>query len=335
MSHNRRRLSQVAAGTGAVALLVAGCGGARVGASTGPGAGGAAAGNLRCGQINLAMNDWVGYTADGAVYSYVAEHSMGCTVKQIPLAEQVSWQGFSTGQVDLILENWGHADLAKKYITQQKVAVDLGANGNIGQIGWFVPPWMVTKYPGILDWKNLNKYASLFKTSESGGQGELLDGDPSYVTNDAALVKNLHLNYKVVVGGSEAALITSFRQAQTHKTPLLAYFYSPQWFLSEVDLKKVSLPKYTPGCDANLKTITCDYPTDQLNKVAATAFATKNPAGFLLAKAFNWTNQDQDVVAKYIAEDKMTPAAAAAKWVKANRTIVNNWLLGIPGAKPL
>ena len=42
----------------------------------------------------------------------------------------------------------------------------------------------------------------MFKTSESGGKGQLLDGDPSYVTNDEALVKNLDLDYKVVVGGA-------------------------------------------------------------------------------------------------------------------------------------
>ena len=71
---------------------------------------------------------------------------------------------------------------------------------------------MAEKYPDITDWKNLNKYADLFKTSESGGKGQLLDGDPSFVTNDEALVKNLNLNYKVVVGGSEAALIQAFRE---------------------------------------------------------------------------------------------------------------------------
>ena len=65
---------------------------------------------------------------------------------------------------------------------------------------------MVKKYPDITNWKNLNKYASLFKTSESGGQGQLLDGDPGFVTNDEALVKNLKLKYKVVFAGSEAAL---------------------------------------------------------------------------------------------------------------------------------
>ena len=58
---------------------------------------------------------------------------------------------------------------------------------------------MAKKYPDITDWNNLNKYADMFKTSESGGKGQLLDGDPSFVTNDEALVKNLNLNYKVVV----------------------------------------------------------------------------------------------------------------------------------------
>lgn len=334
MKNSRLRFIPVAAAAAAIALSVAGCGGARVGGTTG-GGGGAVAGNFRCGQVNLAMNDWVGYTADAAVYTYVAEHGLGCTVKQTPLAEQVAWQGFSTGQIDLVLENWGHPDLVTKYITQQKIAVDLGPTGNIGQIGWYVPPWMVKAYPGILDWHNLNKYASLFRTSESGGKGQLMDGDPSYVTNDAALVKNNHLNFKVVYAGSEAALITSFRQAQAHRQPMIGYFYSPQWFLSEVPLRKVSLPPYKTGCDTNPQTIKCDYPTYDLNKVAAARFAKQNPAGFLLAKAFHWTNADQNTVAKYIAQDKMSPAAAAEKWVKAHPAIVNGWLLGIPGAKQL
>ena len=61
----------------------------------------------------------------------------------------------------------------------------------------------------------------MFKTSESGGKGQLLDGDPSYVTNDEALVKNLKLNYKVVVGGWRPRLIQSFKSAEKNKTPLL------------------------------------------------------------------------------------------------------------------
>ena len=113
----------------------------------------------------------------------------------------------------------------------------------------------------------------MFKTSESGGKGQLLDGDPSYVTNDEALVKNLKLNYKVVVGGSEAALIQSFKTAEKNKTPLLAYFYEPQWFFSEMKLVKVNLPAYKDGCDADAAKVNCDYPPYTLNKLIATKFA--------------------------------------------------------------
>ena len=201
--------------------------------------------------VDIAVNPWVGYEANAGVIGTLLEQELGFKVEYKELAEQVSWEGFETGEVDAIVENWGHEDLAQTFITDKGVAVDAGQTGVQGVIGWFVPPWMVAEYPDITDWNNLNKYAELFRTSESGDKGQLLDGDPSYVTYDVALVKNLDLNYEVVVGGSEAALIESFRKAEQNKTPLLAYFYSPQWFLNEVDLVRVNLPPYTAGCDAD------------------------------------------------------------------------------------
>ena len=279
-----------------------------------------------CGQINMAMNDWVGYTADAAVVTYVAEKNLGCKVNQKALKEEIAWQGFASGQIDVIMENWGHQDLVKKYIDTQKVAVDGGLTGNLGQIGWYVPPWMAKKYPDITDWKNLNKYADMFKTSESGDKGQLLDGDPSFVTNDEALVKNLKLNYKVVYAGSEAALIQAFRTAQQNQTPVIGYFYSPQWFLSEVPLVKINLPPYTDGCDADAAKVACDYPDYKLDKIMATKFADSGSSGAALIKNFHWTNDDQNLVAKYITADKMTPESAAKKWVDANQDKVNAWL---------
>ncbi len=255
-------------------------------------------------------------------------NKLHCTVKVSHINEQVSWQGFGSGQIDAILENWGHDDLVAKYITQQKVAQDAGQTGLKGIIGWYVPPWMAQKYPDITDWKNLNKYASMFKTSESGGKGELLDGDPSYVTNDEALVKNLHLNFKVVQGGSEAALITSFRSAQQNKKPLLAYFYEPQWFFNEVPLVKVNLPAYTPGCDSNAAKVACDYPPYNLNKIVATKFATSGSPAYTVVKNFTLTNEQQNTVSKYIAVDKMTDDAAAAKFFAANPSVETQWLQG-------
>ncbi|HEX8509070.1 MAG TPA: glycine betaine ABC transporter substrate-binding protein, partial [Propionibacteriaceae bacterium] len=207
----------------ATALLLTACGGSSVNTAQ-PAADSSGGSVAACPPFSMAMNAWVGYTASASVVSHVAKDKLGCTVNQKDLNEQVAWQGFESGEIDVIIENWAHQDLKKKYIETAKVAEVAGKNGNVGQIGWFVPPWMAEKYPDILDWQNLNKYADLFKTGESGNKGQLLDGDPAFVTNDAALVKNLGLNYEVVYSGSEAALITAFRDAEKNKKPMLGYF---------------------------------------------------------------------------------------------------------------
>jgi glycine betaine/proline transport system substrate-binding protein len=43
-------------------------------------------------------------------------------------------------------------------------------------------------------------------------------------------------------------------------------------------------------------------------------------------KRFSWSNQDQEIVAKWIAGDHMNPDKAGQKWVKANQAKVNKWL---------
>ncbi|MBC9731240.1 ABC transporter substrate-binding protein [Streptomyces sp. TRM68367] len=310
-----------AAGLAVLGLTLTACGGAKVGDNS-AGSGGSG----KCGTFNLAINPWVGYEADAAVVAYVAQHDLGCTVNKKDLKEEIAWQGFGTGEVDAVLENWGHEDLKKKYITEQKTAVDAGPTGNKGLIGWYVPPWLAKAHPDITDWKNLNKYAAKFKTSESDGQGQLLDGDPSYVTNDEALVKNLKLNFKVVYAGSETALIQAFRNAEKNKQWMIGYFYEPQWFTSEVPLVKVKLPPYKAGCDADPAKIACDYPVYNLDKIVSAKFAKSGSPAYDLVKKFHWTNDDQDTVAKYIAVDKMSPEAAAKKWVEANRAKVDAWL---------
>ncbi|KOX03368.1 glycine/betaine ABC transporter substrate-binding protein [Streptomyces sp. NRRL B-1140] len=311
-----------AAGLAVLGLTLTACGGAKVGDDSAAGSGSSG----KCGTFNLAINPWVGYEANAAVLAYVAEHDLGCKVEQKDLKEEIAWQGFGTGEVDAVVENWGHDDLKKKYITEQKTAVEAGPTGNKGLIGWYVPPWLAKAHPDITHWKNLNKYASKFKTSESGGKGQLLDGDPSYVTNDEALVKNLKLDFKVVYAGSETALIQAYRNAEKNKQWVIGYFYEPQWFLSEVPLKKVGLPEYKEGCDADAEKVACDYPVYELDKIVSAKFAKSGSPAYDLVKKFSWTNDDQNTVAKYIAVDKMAPEAAAKKWVEANRDKVDAWI---------
>ena len=277
------------------------------------------------GTVQMMINQWVGAAANVAVAQCLLQQ-MGYVVKTNTLAEEVAWQGFATGEVDVILENWGHPDLEKKYITDEKLASDVGLNGVTGIIGWYVPGWMVDKYPDITDWHNLNKYADLFKTSESGAKGQFLGADPTFVQYDEALIANLGLNFKVTFSGSEAATITAFQQADKNKTPLIGYFYDPQWLLNEIKLVQVKLPPYTAGCDADLKKVACDYPPYALNKIVRTKWFASGGAAATFIKNFSWKNSDQNEVADAITNGNMTPEAAAMKWIDAHPDTWKAWM---------
>jgi glycine betaine/proline transport system substrate-binding protein len=276
--------------------------------------------------VRIAINPWVGAEANVAVVKRLLEDKLGYTVTATPLAEEVAWAGFETGEIDVILENRGDTDLEKTYITDKGIAQAAGLNGVQGTIGWYVPEWLAIQYPDIVDWDNLNKYAELFKTSESGDQGQFLASDPTFVSNDMALIKNLDLDFKVVYSGSEAATITAFQQATEQKSPLIGYFYEPQWLHSKIELVRVKLPEWTEGCDAERDAVACDYPLHEFNKVVSTSFAENGGDAYTLVKNFSWTNDHQNAVAGYLANDKMTADEAGDMWIAENEVTWSAWM---------
>ena len=326
---HRSGLARLIAGIVALGLVLAACSTGSGGSAAPPSvAGGSPAASPagEKGTVTIAINPWVGAEANVAVVKSLLEDKLGYTVTATPLAEEVAWPGFETGEIDVILENWGHPDLEKTYITDKGVAQDAGLNGVDGIIGWYVPEWMATDHPDIVDSANLNKYADLFKTSESGDQGQFLASDPTFVTNDEALIKNLDLDFKVVYSGSEAASITAFQQATEQKTPLIGYFYDPQWVHSKIKLVQVKLPEWTDGCDADPNTVACDYPLYKLNKIVATEFAETGGDAYTVVKNFQWTNADQNLVADYITNQGMTADEAGDKWVADNEAVWSAWM---------
>ena len=317
-----RTVGRLRAAVAAVTVLaLAGCAGSSASLVAPPGVP-----EIPCGKVTIAVNPWVGYAANVAVVSYLLKHELGCEVAEKDLNENDSWKGMAAGGIDVILENWGHDDLKKKYIDDARVAVELGLTGNKGVIGWYVPPWMAKTYPDIRKWQNLNEYADMMKTAKSGGKGQFLAGDPTFVTNDAALLKNLKLNYNVVYAGSEDKLIAAFRKAETKKTPLIGYFYEPQWLLSEIKLVHIPLPVYRPGCDANPKTVACDYQPYDLDKIGRKQFVDSGTPAAELVKNFSWSNDDQNAVARDLTVRKLSRDDAAKRWLDANQDVWEKWL---------
>ncbi|MFF1839361.1 ABC transporter substrate-binding protein [Streptomyces sp. NPDC058231] len=319
----RARVRTLAAVASAAALLaVTGCGAADMTKQASPFA---APAGIKT--VTLSVQSWVGAQADVAVARQLLEDELGYRVDLVQTDEVPAWDALSQGRVDAIMEDWGHPDQEKLYVHDKKTIVPGGDLGVTGHIGWYVPKYWADRHPDVTNWKNLDKYADELRTPESGNKGQLMDGSPSYVTNDAALVKNLGLDYKVVFAGSEAAQITQIQQFAKEKKPFLSYWYQPQWLFNEVPMVEVKLPAHTEKCGAkDPKAIDCAYPTTPLQKYLNADFADRGGAAAAFLKKFHWSEKDQNEVSELIASEKLTPEQAARHWIGTHPGTWKQWL---------
>jgi glycine betaine/proline transport system substrate-binding protein len=301
-----------------VVLAIAGTATARTGAS--------------CGTVTLNEQAWAGSTANTYVAKYVLEKMVGCKVKLTNIAEIPVYEAMAKGKVDAVLEDWQHVDQYKQYVTKQKTAVLEGSNGVNGHIFWAIPDYLMKQHPEFKTWKGLKGKESLFKSPESGSQGMFLGGDPSYVQKDQQLIQALGLNFKFVSVGAEPAQVARWTQLVKQKKPVLFYWYTPQYLNVQYHLVEVQLPKRFKGCKDDAKAggdpkqYACAYDTYPLNKVFSAKFAKGGSPAVAVLKRWQWSNDDQNTVATWIAGQHMKPDKAAEKWVKANMAKVNAWL---------
>jgi len=277
--------------------------------------------------IVLANNSWEGSVANNVVAQYVIEKKLGYNVNLLTIDEIPAWPAMVQGKVSAVMEVWGHSPLYAQYVKGNHKVLNAGLEGPGGNIGWYVPTYLVAQHPELKTWKGVQKDWKLFVTPQSSPQGQFLDGSPSYVTNDQALVTNLKINLKVVFAGTEAAQLTEIESDYKAKKPVIFYWYTPQYQNAIYKFSQVQLPPFTASC-AKLKPaqINCAYPPYPLYKVMAATLPKQAPTVAAFIQRFNWTADDQNSVAYDLAVKHMSNTAAAAAFVASHQSLVNSWL---------
>jgi len=309
----RRRMLAVPALLG---LLLVACGG---------GGGGADAADV----VNIAANPWPGSYANAHVAAVILQRELGLDVRIVEIDENAQWAGLDDGSIDASLEVWpsGHADNVATYIDELGTVEDGGPLGAVGQIGWFIPTYVLDAYPAMTSWEGLRGAEGVFATTETRTSGRFLAADPSFVQFDDAIIRNLGLDLVVVQSGSEAAQLATVEAAIGRREPVLFYFYTPHWLHARHELTMVELPAWTEACEAlPAAQRDCGYPEDILFKAFHAGLAARLPEAHALLSALRLTNADQDAITFAMDVEGASPDAAARAWVDANEAVWRAWL---------
>ena len=267
--------------------------------------------------IQLIANPWNGSAANIAVAAQLLEH-IGYDVEVTDLDENAQWSAINTGELHASLEVWpsGHGQNRIDFIDNPDGnVVDAGLLGPIGKIGWWMPAYMVDEYPALATAEGFQdpELAGLFATAETGDLGQILHGDPSWVTFEQDIIDDLGLHLEIVYAGSEEALLAAFDGAFARNDPVLSYFWTPHSAFNTFDLVELELPPEY-------------YGSEDLFKIAWSGLEDGAPAAWELLHNFNYTTADQVTMLAAIEGAGKSVDEAAADWIAANEATWSAWI---------
>jgi glycine betaine/proline transport system substrate-binding protein len=283
--------------------------------------------------LEIAVNPWTGSAVNANVAKILLERELGYTVELVEIDENTQFPALASGSLDASLEVWpsGHAADIQRYIEGRRGGplrdggiVDGGELGLIGNIGWWVPDYLVEERPELARYEGL-------RGNEDAVGGEFLAADPTFVSYDEEIIENLGLDLDLVFTGSEEALIKRLNRALAREEPVLTYFYEPHWAHRRFDLTEVQLPAFDEDCEEAARErdgegYDCDYANDVLFKAFWLGLEDKAPAAFRFLSRFRYTKDDQQEIAFMVDSEGVPMPEAAQRWIEENPDVWRPWL---------
>jgi len=283
------------------------------------------------GVLKTAVNDWTGGAVMCEIIHRILETELDYKIKRIVMPSGPGRdEGIRAGDLDYGCELWpSYSTTIQKYVTEyggDGSMLKFSDAGVIGVSSYYVPKYLVegddALAPDLKTWENMNQYADLFKTLETGDKGRLL-GCPaaSWQCEDTKRMELLELNYAAVELGSEAAHWAEMQAAYKRKEPFIAYAWEPHWIHAALDLVKVELPEHSDD-----KWPATGWAEDVTFNYGNPEFAKNHPKVVELIKNFRLTNEMQAPLILAVDVDGREMSDVVDEWLAANEDTWKAWM---------
>lgn len=284
--------------------------------------------------IKLAMNEWTSQNLLTQIAGRLLQ-KMGYNVEYVTVGYTTQVTPLSTGDVTASMEVWevNVGEGFQPMVEKGELEV-LGSNGLEGGGGWVYPAYAEKLCPGLPAYEALRKCADAFATPETMPQGRLIDFPPEWGNmHTGDRLKALGIDFKMVSGGSEGAMLSELRAAVNSGKPALVYFWWPHPIFKELDLKVVEQPKYEDACYTDPKwgpnpemTYDCGEAPGRILKVVWPGMKEKWPAAHRLMQAFKFGNEEDIALSYSIESGRKKLDDVADEWIAEHKAVWESWI---------
>jgi len=293
--------------------------------------GSAMAASAADGPIKIAINEWTGQHLSAHIAGAVLKE-MGHDVEFVTAGAVPQFAAIAEGSLHFNPETWSNnvGDIYPKAVEAGDIVV-VGDLGLTPSEGWFYPPYMEEKCPGLPAYEALYDCAQAFAAAETFPKGRLITYPADWGTRSKDLVATLDMPFQAVPGGSEGAMVAEMKSAVASEQPMIMMFWEPHWVHAEIDLNLVKWDKATADCESGpeqKRGDACGFAQAKINKIVSSDFEKEFPRAFAFISNYELTNGVQNALIKKVDNDGMSVEEAVEEWMNDNESTWKGWTSG-------
>lgn len=271
--------------------------------------------------IRIAINEWTGQQLSAHIVGGILT-ATGHEVEYVVAGTVPQWSAISDGSLNLQPEVWTNitGDLYPKAVEAGDIVV-VGDLGLEAREGWFYPPYMNERCPGLPSYQALYDCAQAFATAETFPNGRLIAYPADWGTRSKDQVAAIGLSFTAVAGGSEGAMIAEMKAAVDAKEPLLMMFWQPHWIHSVIELDMVEWDRSSADCVAGVdqqRGNACGFAQANVEKAVNRDFQAIWPDAYAVVSRFTLSNDVQNALIYEVDQNGRSVEEVAAEWLSQN-----------------
>ncbi|WP_426241954.1 glycine betaine ABC transporter substrate-binding protein [Psychrobacter sp. TWP2-1-2] len=271
------------------------------------------------------------------VLKYIAEDGYDCTIEEVPGAGPALETALSQNDIQVIGEQWvGRSPIMEQAIEQNKVAVIGNTLKGGATQGWYVPKYVLEENPGLRSYKDLPKYAELFKDPEDPSKSRFMNCPSGWTCEifNTRLLKNTGLDsiFNNAHPGTGAALDAEIASAFEQHKPLLFYYWQPTGLMAKYDFAPLAFPAHKDACWQDLLradgTADCvsGFPVSPLGIAVSTPFIESNPELADVFKKVQFSSDELNGAILEMSENKRSGDEQALAFLRKYPSVWQAWL---------
>jgi len=295
-----------------------------------------------CGAVQIADMGWNSASLIANIDRFILEHGYGCDASLVPGDTMPTGTSMvEKGEPDIAPEMWSNSlkEALDRGVAEGRLRYAGHSLSDGGEEGFWVPAYMVEKYPELATIEGVKAHAELFEHPEDPDVSAFYGCPAGWncQISSGNLFQALELDkagFKMVDPGSGAGLAGSLAKAYERGEAWFGYYWAPTSIMGRYDMVKVD---FGSGVDEEafvncvtdpecIDPVVTMYPPSPVQTVTTTSFAERVPAAYAYLSKRAFSNAQMNALLAWMEDNQADGEYAAEYFLLEHEEIWTQWL---------